>query len=929
MANTPNVPENIAFQPRQIDNSVVEQLQRQKQRDEAAAQRYRQSLNQNGDVMIRNAERGIEAARMYGEDVKKLTQFSQTLTNFFVEQQQQKNQQDMEEGMALAFTEGVPVEEQVALEEREAQLNAEDLQTQNAAGRAYEATGSYEVATRVRDLSGWRGYGYSIGRAQVAGSEYGAWLSDKINGSEATSLAELQSEVAQWRNEYMGQYGGVPVALLNKYMFPGMREAERKLVLKKQLNFAAEQSDRDAVTAKATFMGDKMLAPLITRLASTLGPDGEMLGYKKARQQAQQILSDGIRAGTITADEVRAMGEQQVPVEWGLGKNKTFNSLFKTLIQGSIRDARQIQRSEDSFQRTEKKRLAQERVNEIAAEIADNSGMYSKEDIDTLLQEIQSDPDLVGVNTSLIEQFSRTYTSDAQILSKQRGRLEALASSGLLRPYHLNGVPWKLQQEFGPTATTQAQAAGPKGNFEDQMKAIKGTVTRSRNEINGDGSVTISTQAVITELQSMFRTRVAEKINQGLSPQQAALEAMSDVNDYFNSQVADESGRYYKEAGRDNMLRILQQNSRKSKSTSEINRFDAAVATKGSVEQVIDSGEYLTPEELSNNEKLWGTSEWKLPGLVQHIVDTAGLDPLETLNKFRAVYGLEPLVSPAAAASQGMTENGKKLLNRWRSSMRTTRAYSSEVMSWDPTRHKYGAEIDTAAQQSGIEPALIAAMAEIESTNDPNAVSPTGALGLMQIQPDSHPGYKGGMDVQQNLNYGSQYFAQLIQKYGGNIDHAVAAYNMGPNGFDRVLAGQATLPEETKNHIKKFQIALSKYQPNLNNEATMRGQFEVVQIVSTDPRYQGDDDSSTVYDPSGHGGDAMHQHYEFRTREQAMLAKKLYEKRGFRVTSYVRPGDTGAHGKGFAIDVAPPLDLPRNGSAEMAWIDKANAVIGY
>ena len=261
--------------------------------------------------------------------------------------------------------------------------------------------------------------------------------------------------------------------------------------------------------------------------------------------------------------------------------------------------------------------------------------------------------------------------------------------------------------------------------------------------------------------------------------------------------------------------------------------------------------------------------------------------------------------------------------------MRTTRAYSSEVMSWDPTRHRYGAEIDTAAQQSGIQPALIAAMAEIESTNDPNAVSPTGAIGLMQIQPDAHPGYKGGMDVQQNLNYGSQYFAQLIQKYDGNIDNAVAAYNMGPNGFDRVLAGQATLPEETKNHIKKFQIALSKYQPNLNNEATMRGQFEVVQVVSTDPRYQGDDDSSTVYDPGGHGGDAMHQHYEFRTREQALLAKKLYEKRGFRVTSYVRPGDPGAHGKGFAIDVAPPLDLPRNDGAEMAWIDKANAVIGY
>ena len=74
----------------------------------------------------------------------------------------------------------------------------------------------------------------------------------------------------------------------------------------------------------------------------------------------------------------------------------------------------------------------------------------------------------------------------------------------------------------------------------------------------------------------------------------------------------------------------------------------------------------------------------------------------------------------------------------------------------------------------------------------------------------------------------------------------------------------------------------------------------------------------------------MHQHYEFRSQRQAKLAKALYESKGFRVTSYLRPHDHGsAHQHGYAIDVAQPLDLPRNDTAEMAWIDKADAVIGY
>lgn len=109
--------------------------------------------------------------------------------------------------------------------------------------------------------------------------------------------------------------------------------------------------------------------------------------------------------------------------------------------------------------------------------------------------------------------------------------------------------------------------------------------------------------------------------------------------------------------------------------------------------------------------------------------------------------------------------------------------------------------------------------------------------------------------------------------------------------------------------------------------------FKVVQYVSADPAIKGKDDGPggrIYYEAKGHGGQHYHNHYEFENRAQAAQAKALFEARGFRVTSYLRPDDTGsAHSYGTAIDVAPPLNLPYTDEAEAAWSASANAVIGF
>ena len=106
---------------------------------------------------------------------------------------------------------------------------------------------------------------------------------------------------------------------------------------------------------------------------------------------------------------------------------------------------------------------------------------------------------------------------------------------------------------------------------------------------------------------------------------------------------------------------------------------------------------------------------------------------------------------------------------------------------WTAEGHKYEHEINSAAEATGVPANLIAAMIQQESSGDPNAVSPKGAQGLMQLMPGTakelgvtdvnHPG--------DNIMAGARYMAQQLKKYNGDTRLALAAYNAGPGNVDK------------------------------------------------------------------------------------------------------------------------------------------------
>ena len=115
--------------------------------------------------------------------------------------------------------------------------------------------------------------------------------------------------------------------------------------------------------------------------------------------------------------------------------------------------------------------------------------------------------------------------------------------------------------------------------------------------------------------------------------------------------------------------------------------------------------------------------------------------------------------------------------------------------------------IREAAERHKVDPALVRAVIETESNWNPRAYSHKGAGGLMQLIPTTAQRY-GAYDVfnpQQNIDAGVKYLRTLLERYNGNLDLALAAYNAGEGAVDR--AGGVPLYRETRNYVQKVQNA--------------------------------------------------------------------------------------------------------------------------
>jgi Transglycosylase SLT domain/Domain of unknown function (DUF4124) len=116
----------------------------------------------------------------------------------------------------------------------------------------------------------------------------------------------------------------------------------------------------------------------------------------------------------------------------------------------------------------------------------------------------------------------------------------------------------------------------------------------------------------------------------------------------------------------------------------------------------------------------------------------------------------------------------------------------------------YSDIISTACDRYGVDPLLVHAVVKVESDFNPYALSSKGAMGLMQLMPQTavSMNIRNSFNPQENIEGGVRYLRYLIDRYEGNLSLALAAYNSGETAVKRW--GSIPPFKETQNYVKRI-----------------------------------------------------------------------------------------------------------------------------
>jgi len=178
--------------------------------------------------------------------------------------------------------------------------------------------------------------------------------------------------------------------------------------------------------------------------------------------------------------------------------------------------------------------------------------------------------------------------------------------------------------------------------------------------------------------------------------------------------------------------------------------------------------------------------------------------PVGNVQAPRASSATAEAVSSPAAVAPAASKSATPVADAgsWRRTARS-RPDGSKAPAESAANPAIESAVRQAASKYNLSPELIRSVIRAESNFQPGAVSPAGAMGLMQLMPDTARdlGVTNAFDVRQNVDGGARYLRQMLDRFNGDVKLALQAYNAGPGAVEQY---NGNVPyAETRQYVKR------------------------------------------------------------------------------------------------------------------------------
>jgi hypothetical protein len=654
---------------------------------EADANRLSQSWEEAAGKTLAQEQRLINFNNQQtAYNVQALSVFSQTLGKRLEEERDARNQADVEEGMALAYEQGIPAEEQAVHDYQEQQLIAAKEGVNTYADNIAKSGAELETVEAVRNLSGWKKYGYAVGLAKQAAGGYSSWIQDRfftdnetvinIKGeapftpATADTPTKKAAALAALRTQYFRQTGilGLNKALLNKYAWDDMRQVDQQYM--NQVHTAYRKGIQEEGQSKA-------LSDLATNIAQSPDSYGlsikELMRYgvsaKEARALATKTILEMQSTAEINAAQVTA-AENSLSFD---GKN-TWGKLFKNEWTSAKLEMRKNQQALYQMDKAEEDRIFTQKNDQLMEELYKNPGQYDAKDIQGLIDKSRIDNG--GKVDPRLTDYLENQTLQARTNKQQTQTLDALFDSGRLTTDELRSgkyspeVVSKFQEKAKSQDAIRATPAA-KASQAAAKDAVKNAI-QTKLQISGAGqtrnyTAPLAEAAAISQIDRLANQLIITGVPADRAYSEAAASVSKMITDgtgiyATNGKVGPELGfKSFMGTGVD----IGKANQRIKSIESQVKGGGSAVVQQRKLLSEAEARQALNP----NN---------PIPGIVSLIADRTNgkLSEFDVIDAQLKLYGLPPRLRPyAQIQADKLPPNLQQLLNSKPSPNRTARAF--------------------------------------------------------------------------------------------------------------------------------------------------------------------------------------------------------------------------------------------------------------